>query len=55
MCTRCGEVIGVYEPMVVLEGEVARRTSLAAEPDLRRSARVRECVHAECAELDDSV
>jgi hypothetical protein len=35
-CTRCGDVIGVYEPLVILtdgDGKV-HETSLAAQPDL---------------------
>lgn len=31
-CAHCGDVIGVYEPAVVVEGTTARDTSLAAEP-----------------------
>lgn len=33
-CERCGEVIGVYEPLVVCAAGLARTTSRAAEPDL---------------------
>jgi hypothetical protein len=33
-CTRCGEVIGVYEPLVIVEGGGPRDSSLAAEPAL---------------------
>jgi hypothetical protein len=33
-CGRCGEVIGIYEPLVVLEDGAARQTSYAAEPGL---------------------
>lgn len=29
-CRRCGEVIGVYEPLVVVSQHEPRRTSLAA-------------------------
>lgn len=37
-CTRCGDVIGVYEPtIVVLHGD-PRATSIAAEPDLVATA-----------------
>jgi hypothetical protein len=31
-CAHCGEVIGVYEPLIVLEGSGPRLTSRAAEP-----------------------
>jgi hypothetical protein len=33
-CRRCGDVIGVYEPMILLEDGKARETSRAAEPDV---------------------
>ncbi len=36
-CQGCGEVIGVYEPLVAYDGSDARTTSRAAEPDLRAS------------------
>lgn len=31
-CARCGDVIGVYEPLVLVRGESIRVTSRAAEP-----------------------
>jgi hypothetical protein len=37
-CHSCGEVIGVYEPLVVHRGSRARTTSLAAEPELERTS-----------------
>jgi hypothetical protein len=37
-CQGCGEVIGVYEPVVACDGSGARTTSRAAEPDLRANA-----------------
>lgn len=33
-CHQCGDVIGVYEPLVLLSDGDRRETSLAAEPDL---------------------
>jgi hypothetical protein len=33
-CAHCGEVIGVYEPLIVVEGFYERETSRAAEPEL---------------------
>jgi hypothetical protein len=33
-CRHCGEVIGVYEPLVAVEGESSRESSLAREPSL---------------------
>ena len=45
-CTGCGEVIGVYEPLVrVLDGR-ARITSRAAEHDACRADEA--CFHAGC-------
>jgi hypothetical protein len=32
-CRHCGEVIGVYEPLIVLIDGAARQSSLAAEPE----------------------
>jgi hypothetical protein len=52
-CQTCGDVIGVYEPIVLGEPPRRRETSLAAEPGLRDSAPV--CHHRACADgLDDS-
>jgi ribosomal protein S14 len=34
-CRQCGEVIGVYEPLVACREQGARTTSRAAEPGLR--------------------
>ena len=51
-CQTCGDVVGVYEPIVFLEPGGRRETSIAAEPELRGSAPV--CHHRACAnELDD--
>ncbi len=48
MCSRCGTVLGVYEPLVcVVDGRV-RRTSRAADPALIRRAEA--CYHAACYE-----
>jgi hypothetical protein len=33
-CARCGDVIGVYEPLTTLTRQGARETSRAAEPQL---------------------
>jgi hypothetical protein len=43
-CLRCGDVIGVYERMVVLADGVPRETSLLNEP-IRP---VGECYHHAC-------
>jgi hypothetical protein len=45
-CQDCGEVIGVYEPIVAYDGSGARTTSRAAEPDLRANAAA--CYHRDC-------
>ncbi len=37
-CQGCGEVIGVYEPLVAYDGNSGYTTSRAAEPDLRANA-----------------
>jgi hypothetical protein len=41
-CASCGEVIGVYEPMIVVVDGLARETSQAAEQEW---AEVSEAVH----------
>jgi hypothetical protein len=33
-CRHCGDVIGVYEPLMMIEDHEARETSCAAQPDL---------------------
>jgi len=45
VCDRCGDIIGIYEPTVVVDGE-PRETSRAAEPDL--AARPGERYHRAC-------
>lgn len=47
-CEHCGDVIGVYEPLVVGGDAGCRTTSLAAEPALG-DAEV-SCLHLACAE-----
>jgi hypothetical protein len=34
LCAICGAAIGVYEPIVVIDAEVLRQSSLAKESDL---------------------
>lgn len=41
-CAHCGEVIGVYEPIIVVQSGDARETSRAAEPEL---ARLTKCLY----------
>jgi hypothetical protein len=43
---QCGDVIGVYEPMIVLTDGQARITSRAAEQDDR--GLIGECYHHTC-------
>ncbi len=45
-CHQCGDVIGVYEPMIVLADGQARNTSRATEQDNREP--VGECYHRAC-------
>jgi hypothetical protein len=45
-CARCGDVIGVYEPLVLVEAHGSRPTSYAAEPELIRAAG--ELFHRNC-------
>jgi hypothetical protein len=54
-CQQCNDVIGMYEPMIVLSGGQARKTSRATE---RNSATevvgefpVGECYHRACYAL----
>lgn len=49
VCDDCGDVIGIYEPLVARDNESTRTTSRAAEPDLEATAAVyyhRECYAA---------
>jgi hypothetical protein len=52
-CVRCGEVIGMYEPLIEAIGGVVRETSRAAEPQLAASAGIglfhSACYHAQAA------
>jgi hypothetical protein len=45
-CAHCGEVIGVYEPLVALVDGRASESSLVAEPACDRDADA--CFHREC-------
>lgn len=49
LCEVCGDVIGVYEPLVMRTIESERTTSRAAEPELR--ARAGAYFHRECHDL----
>jgi hypothetical protein len=45
-CAHCGELLGVYEPIVVRDGRGSRETSIAAEPGLQASPA--DVYHARC-------
>lgn len=45
-CRHCNDVIGAYEPLVVLAEGRARETSRAAEPDVQ--GLIGECYHGAC-------
>ena len=47
-CALCGEPLGIYEPLVELDGEKIIRTSRAARPDLPCVAD--SSFHARCFE-----
>jgi hypothetical protein len=45
-CQRCGDVIGSYEPMILLESGGVRETSRAAEP--KAASPCSEHYHRDC-------
>jgi hypothetical protein len=47
-CARCGEVIGVYEPLAVVVDAIGRITSIAAEPGVAPASG--ELFHRACFE-----
>jgi hypothetical protein len=47
-CTLCDDAIGVYEPLVHLDRQRARRTSRSAEPSVTQSGG--HCYHLDCYE-----
>lgn len=52
-CRQCGDLIGVYEPLVVRSQSGARTTSRAAEPDLEATGAThyhRACYGGEAGE-----
>ena len=44
-CRHCDDVIGVYEPMILVSPEARCETSVLAEPNLPPNA---ECYHRDC-------
>jgi hypothetical protein len=51
-CDGCGQVLGVYEPVMVLDDGLTRQTSVAAEPSLRSLEAER--YHPDCLEAGRS-
>lgn len=49
-CPTCGDVLGIYEPLLVRSGGSLRQTSFAAEPDLLGGAAA--VYHRDCAPPD---
>jgi len=52
-CEHCGDLIGVYEPLVVCSEGGTRTTSRAAEPDLEAAGAThyhRACYNAEAGD-----
>ena len=45
-CVHCGDVIGAYEPMILVEDGKPRKTSASAEQD--GDPHSGECYHAAC-------
>jgi hypothetical protein len=45
-CVHCGDVIGAYEPMMLVEDGEPRKTSTSAEQDRDRHAG--DCYHMAC-------
>lgn len=45
-CVHCGDVIGAYEPMMLVEDGKPRKTSASAEQD--RDPHAGECYHVAC-------
>jgi hypothetical protein len=45
-CAHCGDVIGAYEPMIVVVDGEPRKTSATAEHD--RDLHPGDCYHAAC-------
>ncbi len=49
LCAHCGDVIGIYEPLVVIEPDGPRQTSRAAEPEL--ASPLGTHFHRDCYEI----
>lgn len=53
VCAACGQVIGVYEPLVHVIAGVAHKTSRAADPHLAQS-QSDACYHLACRGVGDA-
>jgi hypothetical protein len=51
-CERCGDVIGVYEPLIALRDGIAHETSRAADP--KASSSGAGCFHRACYQRRES-
>jgi hypothetical protein len=49
-CQRCGDVLGVYEPLILISDDFPRVTSRAAEPHLFPT--IEPGYHKTCYELE---
>jgi hypothetical protein len=52
-CIACGRAIGVYELLVHVLGDLVRRTSRGAEPEVCSSQGV--CYHVDCYDLEQLI
>ena len=53
-CQLCGDVIGVYEPLIYVHADGALKSSRAADPNLE-AAGARSLYHAACYERSAGV
>lgn len=47
-CHHCGDVIGVYEPLVMVVDGLAHQSSRASELERESPGRVGNCYHSAC-------
>jgi hypothetical protein len=52
-CPACDDVIGVYEPVVVIDQSRARHTSLVREPSLGHGEQT--VIHRHCVHVDGGI
>jgi hypothetical protein len=53
-CALCSDVIGLYEPLVVVDAGGTRQSSLAAEPHLAHAHDQRHVYHDACHAAADA-